>query len=92
MPTLAFVSVDEVLSSKLLSNIAEVRSRAGKVVAVASKPYTGVDACVQIPHTSIYVESIIHTIAAHIIAYEVGCMRGTPIDKPRNLAKAVTVE
>lgn len=90
--TLAFISEDETLRSKLVSNIAEVRSRGGKVVVVTSKRMDDIDACIYIPEVSVYVAPIIHTIVAHRIAYEVGCMQGTPIDKPRNLAKAVTVE
>ncbi len=91
VPTLAFVSRNELLRDKLLSNIAEVRSRGGAVVEV-SNSVSEQSTYIQTPTVSVFVEPIIHFVAAHMITYAIGCARGTPIDKPRNLAKAVTVE
>lgn len=92
VPTLAFLSEDETLRSKLISNIAEIRSREGRVTVVSSEKLSEADAHISIPKTSVYVAPILHTMIAHLVSYHIGCMRGTPIDKPRNLAKAVTVE
>jgi glucosamine--fructose-6-phosphate aminotransferase (isomerizing) len=90
VPTLAFLSIHPVLREKLLSNISDVIARGGEVIAVSA--YAEDVTTIQVPQSSMLVESIIHTIAAHYITYRVGVIRGTPIDKPRNLAKAVTVE
>ncbi len=90
VPTIVFVPEELTLREKMLSNIAEVRARGGKIISISSA-HTD-DVSIRIPRVSAFVAPIIHMMVAHGIAYNAGVMRSTSIDKPRNLAKAVTVE
>jgi glucosamine--fructose-6-phosphate aminotransferase (isomerizing) len=90
VPTIVFVPEAGVLRDKMLSNVAEIHARGGTTLIVSSDDSS--DATIRTPKVSAYVAPILHTMIAHEIAYCAGLMRGTPIDKPRNLAKAVTVE
>ena len=90
VPTIAFVPQDPLLREKMQSNIAEVQARGGPVICVSSAE--GPEIKIKTPSVSQYVTPIIYTMVAHMIAYHIGVARNTSIDKPRNLAKAVTVE
>jgi glutamine---fructose-6-phosphate transaminase (isomerizing) len=90
VPTIVFVPEAGVLRDKMLSNVAEIHARGGATITVSSDDDG--DSTIHTPKVSAYVAPILHTMIAHEIAYCAGLMRGTSIDKPRNLAKAVTVE
>jgi len=82
---------------KTLSNIQEVKARAGIVVAVvcegdAEEVRPTVDHLVVIPPTSELLLPIMEIIPLQLIAYHIAVRRGCDVDQPRNLAKSVTVE
>jgi len=95
MPVLAIAPNDNVLE-KILSNMEEVKSRGGKVIAVATegnvKVPTRASHVVLMPETNYYLTPIIFSIPLHLLAYHVAVLRKCNVDQPRNLAKSVTVE
>lgn len=94
-PTVALCA-DKVTYDKLLSNLMEVKSRHGKVIAIAQEGATGLqdiaNEIIFIPDTYDEFAPILATIACQLFAYYMAKLRGAEIDKPRNLAKSVTVE
>jgi len=95
MPVVVVATTDRVYS-KILSNIEEVRARGGKVIAIASEQNTEianlVDHVFYIPETIDALVPILSVIPLQLFAYQMAVMRGCNVDKPRNLAKSVTVE
>jgi glucosamine--fructose-6-phosphate aminotransferase (isomerizing) len=95
MPVVVVATTDRVYS-KILSNIEEVRARGGKVIAIASEQNTEianlVDHVLYIPETIDALVPILSVIPLQLFAYHMAVMRGCNVDKPRNLAKSVTVE
>lgn len=81
---------------KVLSNMMEVKARKGTVIAVISKGDKEAkkiaDYSIEIPDTSDLMLPFIATIPLQLFAYHMASLRGCEIDKPRNLAKSVTVE
>ncbi|WP_174591498.1 glutamine--fructose-6-phosphate transaminase (isomerizing) [Methanocella conradii] len=81
---------------KMVSNIKEIKARDASVIAIASES-DGlidqlVDFVVRIPDSNEYIAPILSTIVLQLFAYYIAVFRGCPVDKPRNLAKSVTVE
>jgi len=95
MPVVA-VAPDDRLMEKLRSNLEEVRARGGKlfVFASASAGYESSSDCqvLEMPECSALAGPMVFTIALQLLSYHVAVARGTDVDKPRNLAKSVTVE
>jgi glucosamine--fructose-6-phosphate aminotransferase (isomerizing) len=93
IPTVVIAPRDE-LWDKNMSSIAEIRARSGPVIVVtdASTPIPGVDASLVVPTTEPELQPILLTIPLQLLAYHVALNLGRDIDKPRNLAKSVTVE
>ncbi len=95
MPVLALAPNDSVLD-KILSNMEEVKSRGGKVIAVTTEGNTKIHARAQhfvfMPETNYYLSPIIFSIPLHLLAYHMAVLRKCNVDQPRNLAKSVTVE
>ncbi|NBU80316.1 MAG: glutamine--fructose-6-phosphate transaminase (isomerizing) [Flavobacteriaceae bacterium] len=81
---------------KIVSNIQEIKSRNGKIIAVVTKGDTQVkglaDHVIEIPETSDALSPLITTIPLQLLSYHIAVMRGCNVDQPRNLAKSVTVE
>jgi len=81
---------------KIVSNIQEIKSRNGKIIAVVTKGDTQVknlaDHIIEIPDSSDALSPIIATIPLQLLSYYIAIMRGSNVDQPRNLAKSVTVE
>jgi glutamine---fructose-6-phosphate transaminase (isomerizing) len=81
---------------KVMSNLSEIRSRAGKIIAVATRGDREVgavaDDIVLIPDVEPYLQPLLTVLPLQLLAYHVARLRGTEIDQPRNLAKSVTVE
>jgi glutamine---fructose-6-phosphate transaminase (isomerizing) len=81
---------------KMLSNIEEVKSRGGKILAVIEESCDeriGPEACqFVIPKTNHWLAPILFTVPLQLLAYHIAVLRGTDVDQPRNLAKSVTVE
>jgi len=95
MPVVAVAPGDELLE-KLKSNLEEVRSRGGELfvfadraAGFASEPRVKV---LNMPHCPEVIKPIVYTVALQLLSYHVAVQKGTDVDKPRNLAKSVTVE
>ncbi len=94
-PTVALCS-NKGTYEKILSNIMEIKARNGPVIAIAESGQKGlegiVDDIIWIPEVIDELAGIPATVATQLLAYYIARKRGTDIDKPRNLAKSVTVE
>ncbi len=81
---------------KTLSNMVEVKSRDGVVIAVVtegdSEPREIADHVIEIPRASDLLSPILSVVPLQLLAYHIGVRRGCDVDQPRNLAKSVTVE
>jgi glucosamine--fructose-6-phosphate aminotransferase (isomerizing) len=93
MPTVAVIPGDE-LVSKNIGTVEEIKARGGPVIAVTSAdlPDGLADAVLRVPRTEPELNPILLTIPLQLFAYHVAVTLGRDIDKPRNLAKSVTVE
>jgi glucosamine--fructose-6-phosphate aminotransferase (isomerizing) len=95
MPVVS-VAPNDALLEKLKSNLQEVRARGGELYVFADaeteiRESEGVH-ILQMPEHAGYLSPILHTIPLQLLAYYVALLKGTDVDKPRNLAKSVTVE
>ena len=81
---------------KVVSNIQEIKSRKGRIIAIVSQGDTQVkdlaDYCIEIPDCSESFVPILSTIPLQLLSYYIAIQRGCNVDQPRNLAKSVTVE
>ena len=95
MPVIS-VAPNDALLEKLKSNLQEVRARGGElyVFADANTHISEADGIhiTHMPEHAGYLSPILHTIPLQLLAYYVALQKGTDVDKPRNLAKSVTVE
>ncbi len=95
MPVVA-IAPNDVLLEKLKSNLQEVRARGGELYVFAD-PDTHIHEAeglyvIRMPEYLGYLSPIVHTIPLQLLAYHAALQKGTDVDKPRNLAKSVTVE
>jgi len=94
-PTVAIMPTDSVYE-KMRSNVQEVRARNGRVLAVATEGNTQIedlaDDVIYIPDTRECLTPILANVPLQLFAYYTGVLRGFNVDRPRNLAKSVTVE
>jgi glucosamine--fructose-6-phosphate aminotransferase (isomerizing) len=90
------IAVDSDIYEKMVSNIQEIRSRSGKLVAIASEDNTHIKDYVQktiyIPKSSELFSPLLVALPLQLLAYHIAVVRGCNVDQPRNLAKSVTVE
>ena len=90
------ISTEKALYDKTESNIREVRSRGAYVILLcqddAVEPNRSADTVISLPSCSSIATRFASLIAVQLLAYEVAALRGCDIDRPRNLAKSVTVE
>ncbi|MGA8864180.1 MAG: glutamine--fructose-6-phosphate transaminase (isomerizing) [Gallionella sp.] len=95
MPVIS-VAPNDALLEKLKSNLQEVRARGGElyVFADAHTHLSEADGIhiMHMPEHAGYLSPILHTVPLQLLAYYVALQKGTDVDKPRNLAKSVTVE
>ncbi|UAB81754.1 glutamine--fructose-6-phosphate transaminase (isomerizing) [Marixanthomonas sp. SCSIO 43207] len=81
---------------KVVSNIQEIKSRAGKIIAVVTEGDTTVkemaDYIMEVPKTPETLSPLVTTIPLQLLSYHIAVMLGKNVDQPRNLAKSVTVE
>lgn len=95
LPVIVLAPTDN-LHQKILSNVQEVKSRGGTVIAVTDDSHSEIfkisDKCILVPRTNPYLTPVIMAIPVQLLAYHVGVLRGCDVDQPRNLAKSVTVE
>jgi glucosamine--fructose-6-phosphate aminotransferase (isomerizing) len=91
-----FVAPQDDVYTKVLSNMQEVRARGGRIVAITTQGngnLTGlVDHQLRVPATAQLLSPIVTTIPLQLLAYHIAVLRGCDVDRPRNLAKSVTVE
>ena len=95
MPVVA-IAPNDALLEKLKSNLQEVRARGGElyVFADADSQIPAGDGIhvIRLPENAGYLSPILHTLPLQLLAYHAAIVKGTDVDKPRNLAKSVTVE
>lgn len=91
MPVFAIVT-DDTIKDKTVSNIEEVKSRGAKTIIISNEKWQTEDLQVTVPKISPYFQPILIVPTLQLIAYETAKLRGCDIDKPKNLAKSVTVE
>ena len=94
-PTVALMPKDAVYE-KMVSNIEEIRARRGPVVIVTTTDAPSLahltDDVIVIPRTHELLQPILSAVPLQLFAYYMGVGKGYNVDRPRNLAKAVTVE
>ena len=95
MPVVAIAPGDQLIE-KLRSNLEEVRARGGQL-SVFADPNSGLESSsdlsvLMMPNCVEFIKPIVYTVALQLLAYYVALNKGTDVDKPRNLAKSVTVE
>ena len=93
MPSVVLVPADELIS-KNISTIEQIKARGGPVIAVTSAdlPPDLADATIRVPRAEPELEPLLLNVPLQLLAYHVAAKLGRDIDKPRNLAKSVTVE
>ncbi|CAG0977432.1 glucosamine---fructose-6-phosphate aminotransferase (isomerizing) [Burkholderiales bacterium] len=95
MPVVA-IAPNDALLEKLKSNLQEVRARGGELYVVADLDSALVAAdgihVIRLPEHAGMLSPIVHVVPLQLLAYHAAVIRGTDVDKPRNLAKSVTVE
>lgn len=91
-----FVATKDVYHQKIVSNIQEIKARKGKVIAIITEGDTVSptlsDDFIIVPEADEIVAPMLSVIPLQLLAYYIGVAKGYDVDKPRNLAKSVTVE
>jgi glutamine---fructose-6-phosphate transaminase (isomerizing) len=95
MPVLAIATRDSTYA-KMRSNIEEVRTRGGKVIALVTEGDKQIPAVahdvIEVPEIAEELSPLVNIIPLQLLAYHIAVLRGCDVDQPRNLAKSVTVE
>ena len=95
MPTV-IIATNNINYDKILSNIQEIKSRKGKIIAIVSKGDQEVkkiaDHIIEVPMTLESITPFVTVIPMQLLSYHIAVMLGKDVDQPRNLAKSVTVE
>lgn len=91
-----FIATKDSYHEKIISNIQEIKARKGKVIAVTTigdEIISGMaDDVIEVPEADEIIAPVLSTIPMQLLAYHIGIARKLDVDKPRNLAKSVTVE
>ncbi|KPJ49270.1 glutamine amidotransferase [candidate division TA06 bacterium DG_26] len=91
-----FIAIRNGVYSKVLTNIEEVKARRGEVIAIATHGDEEIrkkaEHVVYVPHTLDLLTPLLTVIPLQLLAYHIAVLRKCDVDKPRNLAKSVTVE
>ena len=92
--TVVSIMTDKKLVEKTVSNIQEVITRGAKTLVVTNQPVDDkmFDTVIHIPKTNTFISPILSVIPLQLLAYYISKEKGLDVDKPRNLAKSVTVE
>ena len=81
---------------KVMANLEEIKARGGPVIAIVGEGDTRVadlaDDVIEVPNVEDFVQPIVSIVPLQLLAYHIAVLRGCDVDKPRNLAKSVTVE
>ena len=95
MPVIV-IAINKGHYDKVVSNIQEIKSRKGKIIAIVTEGDTTVrdiaDHIIEIPETEEALSPLLTTIPLQLLSYHIAVMRNCNVDQPRNLAKSVTVE
>ncbi|MCM2575903.1 glutamine--fructose-6-phosphate transaminase (isomerizing) [Streptomyces meridianus] len=91
MPTVAVVPDDDLLE-KNRAALEEIKARSGRILAVAHREQEKADHTIVVPRNEVELDPILMGIPLQLLAYHTALALGRDIDKPRNLAKSVTVE
>jgi glucosamine--fructose-6-phosphate aminotransferase (isomerizing) len=95
MPVVVLATRDAAYS-KVLSNVEEVKARRGRLLAIVSEGDREVarlaDDVIEVPETDDSLMPLLNVVPLQLLAYHIAVLRGCDVDKPRNLAKSVTVE
>jgi glucosamine--fructose-6-phosphate aminotransferase (isomerizing) len=91
-----FIATSGPQYDKIMGNIAEVRARGGKIIVVATEGDQNIaqhaDHLITIPNAPEFLQPMLAVVPLQLLAYHAAVLRGQDVDKPRNLAKSVTVE
>ena len=94
-PVLAIVTQDR-LAEKMISNMKEVKARGGYVIAIAKEGIEHIhevaDKVIELPKAPDLFMPIFSVVPSQLLSYYVSTLKNNDVDKPRNLAKSVTVE
>jgi glucosamine--fructose-6-phosphate aminotransferase (isomerizing) len=81
---------------KVMSNLMEIKARGGPVIAIVNEGEEEVsafaDEVIEVPEVPEYLQPLVTVVPLQLLAYHIALLRGCDVDKPRNLAKSVTVE
>ena len=91
-----FVATKDSCYEKIISNIQEIKARKGLVIALITEGdqtiFNMADDSIAVPEADELIAPMLNTIPLQLLAYHIGVAKGCDVDKPRNLAKSVTVE
>ncbi|GAB4149157.1 MAG: glutamine--fructose-6-phosphate transaminase (isomerizing) [Patescibacteria group bacterium] len=94
-PTVALVPQDSIYD-KMFSAVEQVKARSGKILAITTEGEQNLSAVaedvIRIPSTAEEVQPLLNAVVLQLLAYHTSRLKGLDVDKPRNLAKSVTVE
>lgn len=91
VPVISIIT-DEGIREKTISNVQEVKARGAKCIVISNEKIEGYDMNIVVPQMSEFFQPLLIVPCLQLIAYEVARLRNCDIDKPKNLAKSVTVE
>jgi glucosamine--fructose-6-phosphate aminotransferase (isomerizing) len=91
-----FLAPSDHLYRKALSNLQEVKARGGRIIAITNRGNGDLgglaDHELKVPKTHALLSPVLTSVPLQLLAYHIAVLRGCDVDKPRNLAKSVTVE
>ncbi len=91
-----FVMPQGFIYEKVMSNLEEIKARGGPIIAIAAEGDTRIediaDDVIFVPQVDEFLQPIVTVLPLQLLAYHMAVLRGCDVDKPRNLAKSVTVE
>ncbi|MEJ2649302.1 MAG: isomerizing glutamine--fructose-6-phosphate transaminase, partial [Sedimentisphaerales bacterium] len=91
-----FIATSGLQYDKIMGNISEVRARGGRIIVVATEGDNDIKRCadhvITIPDAPELLQPMLAVVPLQLLAYHAAVLRGLDVDKPRNLAKSVTVE
>jgi glucosamine--fructose-6-phosphate aminotransferase (isomerizing) len=91
-----FLAPHGAVYDKVMSNLEEIKARGGPIIAIACEDDEHVEAkaddVIHVPNVPDYLQPLVVAVPLQLLAYHIALLRGCDIDKPRNLAKSVTVE
>ena len=92
--TVISIITDKDLVEKTISNIQEVITRGAKTLVITNQelPSNNIDTIITVPNTNVLLSPILSIVPLQLLSYYISKEKGLDVDKPRNLAKSVTVE